>query len=235
VTDTINPYPINNLSSFQFSILNCDEIVQYECGSYQSAFVVISAKIHSESSKDGGTIEVSHNGSPFINIINDPTASVSGAIYSENDTIQSLGKPGYSGISDNWNLLNIDFQPEIVQSFSTLTLRFTFSSDSIQTNHDGWLIGVVSTSGMFLNIAEVQNDNLISISPNPTDDELRIYRTKLSNNSTIQILNSTGQVLYQNFHFMGDTIDTKFLADGIYLLNYSEANTFSIKKIIVQH
>jgi hypothetical protein len=235
VTDTLNPYPTNNISSFQFSMLNCSWITQGNCGGYEGVWVNIITKVNSDSTKDGGTIEVSHNGSPFINLINDPLAYITGDIYSATDTIQSMGKPGYSGISTNWRHINVSFQPEMVQPFDTLTLRFTFSSDSIQTNKDGWMIGLIQMNGLFEGIEEIKNDNLISISPNPTSDELKIHKTKVSDIQKVQVLNYTGQVLYDNSNFIGATIDTRQLGNGIYLLKYSDMKNFSIKKFVVQH
>lgn len=235
VTDTINPYPINNISSFQFSMLNCSWMTKGNCGGYQRLSINIVTKVNSDSTKDGGTIEVSHNGSPFINLINDPLARIYGDIYSANDTIQSMSQPGYSGISNNWKHINVQFLPEMIQPFDTITLRFTFSSDSIQTNKDGWIIGLIQTGGIFEGIEELQNDNLISISPNPTSNELRIHRTKVSDNSRIQIMNYTGQTLYNKTNFIDETIDTQQLTNGIYLLKYSDTKHFSIKKFVVEH
>ena len=152
-----------------------------------------------------------------------------------NDTVASLAKPGFSG-SAGWDDIQINYQPSMTAStFDTITFRFTFASDSIQTNKDGWMIGLVGLQGVFEGIEEIQNDNLLSISPNPTSDEIRIHRTKVSNNQRIQILNCTGQVLYDNSNFNGETIDIRHLPNGIFLLKYSDTKNFCIKKLVVQH
>jgi hypothetical protein len=235
VTDTLNPYPINNSSSFQFSMVNCSWMTQGPCGGYEGLGITIITKINSDSTKDGGTIEVSHNGTPWVNLINDPLASTTGDIYSANDTIQSSSKPGYSGIANNWKQISVNFSPEMVNPSDTISLRFSFSSDSIQTNKDGWMIGLIQMGGFFEGIEEIQNDNLISISPNPSSDELRIHATKVSSNQKVQILNCAGQILYDNSNFTGETIDVSQFTDGIYLLKYSDKKNLSIKKLVVEH
>ena len=84
-------------------------------------------------------------------------------------------------------------------------------------------------------IQEIQNDNLISISPNPTDGNLFIHKTKNDNKESIQIFNYTGKLMFENSSFTGETIDTRQLTDGIYLLKYSDSNNYSMKKFVVEH
>jgi hypothetical protein len=118
--------------------------------------------------------------------------------------------------------------------FDTITLRFTFASDSNQTNKDGWMIGMIQTDGLFEGIEEFSSSNLISVSPNPVSGELHIRRTKASDKQIVQILNYTGQVLYSNTNFV-ETIDTRQLDNGVYLLKYSNSKNISVKKFVVSH
>jgi hypothetical protein len=122
-----------------------------------------------------------------------------------------------------------------IQLFDTVLWRFTFISDGIQTNKDGLMFDDLHFEDYVESIPEIRNDNLISIFPNPTSNELRVYRTKGSNRQKVQVLNYTGQVLYNNSNFIGETIDTRQLASGIYLMKYSNMNFFSIKRFVVQH
>jgi len=235
VTDTLNPYPINNTSSFQFSMINCSWMTSGNCGGYMELWITIITKINSDSKKDGGTIEVSHNNSPWVNLINDSLAYITGDIYSSNDTIHSMGKPGYSGNSDNWNQIDINYQPEMAQPFDTITLRFTFTSDSIQTNKDGWMIGLIQMGGNFEGIEEIQNDNLISIYPIPASEEIVIQQKIKSEKSSIKIYDLTGRLILEKSNFTEHKIDVQHLNNGIYMLKYSDTKNFSIKKIVVQH
>ena len=210
VTDTVNAYPIKNISSFQFSVLNCsDGDVDDDCnGGYTNTSFDIVHKIETDSGLDGGTIEVSHNnGISWVNLIQDTMnlEYLGGDFYTLNDTVMSLAKPGFSG-SAGWNNIIIDYHPSEI-AMDTITLRFTFASDAIETNKDGWMIGFISVNGIFQGIDEIQNDNIISIDPNPASDKLLLRRTKTSPNQTIQIMNNSGQVLYNNASFFPETID----------------------------
>jgi hypothetical protein len=84
-------------------------------------------------------------------------------------------------------------------------------------------------------VPEIQNDNLISVYPNPASNQLTVHCVKRSDKQIIQIFSYTGQLLYNNQNFTGETIDTKQLQNGIYLLKYSDTKNFSIKKFIINH
>lgn len=241
VTDSINPYPTNNISSFQFSIINCTYYnIGNNCESnYWGPFFNITHRIDTDAGIDGGTIEVSYdNGSNWKNLIEDtinfPYLNYTD-FYTVNDTITSLGKPGFSGSTD-WEYFSFSgFPVETENTYDTITFRFTFASDSIQTNRDGWMIGRIYLGGEFEGVEEIQTDNLISISPNPTSNELRIQKTKFSEKSSVQVLNCSGQILYNNPNFIGETIDTQQLSNGLYYLKYSDQKHFTIEKFVVQH
>ncbi|NOU46958.1 MAG: T9SS type A sorting domain-containing protein [Bacteroidales bacterium] len=238
VTDTVNAYPINNISSFQFSILNCSgQDVGDNCnGGYGGPNYYIVHKIETDNGFDGGTIEVSHNnGISWVNLIQDTMnfVQIGGNIYTLNDTVASLGKPGFSG-SAEWDEISIYYQISPI-NLDTITFRFTFASDAIETNQDGWMIGFISVGGIFEGIDEIRNDNLITIDPNPASDKLLLHRTKNSPNQTVQIMNNSGQVLYNNTSFFPETIDAKQFTNGMYVLKYSDGKNFAIKRFIVQH
>ena len=228
VTDTINSYPINDTSSF--------EIVNLATGfGWQMPHTVILSgyyQVNSDTLTDYGKIEVSpDNGTTWIDIVNDTAYSN----YYQWWTV----KPVLSGNSNGWQQFTVWLAPLgplfNVQYNDTILYRFTFISDSVQTNKDGLMFDDFHFEDWAEGIAEIQNDNLISISPNPTSDELIFHRTKVSTNSKIQILNYSGQVLYNNSNFIGETIDIRQLSNGIYLLKYSDTKNFSIKKFVVQH
>jgi len=84
-------------------------------------------------------------------------------------------------------------------------------------------------------IEEIQNDNLISVYPNPVNDQLSIKINKISSSQTIQITNYQGQVVYDNKYFQDSYIDTKHLNSGLYFLRYSDTKSFTVKKFVVNH
>jgi len=224
VTDTINPYLINDTSSFTIIHIATDGWAlgypKVDIGGWYS--------VNSDTLTDYGYIDFSpDHGNTWFRADSSEGFCTWGAI-------EEL--PTFTGNSNGWKHFYYCLQvPFPVPIGDTILYRFTFISDSVQTSKDGLMFDDLHFEDWAEGIQEIQNDNLISISPNPTSYELRIHRTKVSDNQKVQILNYTGQLLYDNANFIGETIDTRQLSNGIYLLKYSDTNNFSIKIFIVQH
>jgi len=232
VTDTLNPYPPNNLSTFQFSVKNCSFETSGGCGAYEVCYINVAFKMNSDSLTDGGTIEVSHNGSPFINIIEDTLASIGGDIYSIADTVSSLNKPGFSGTSNHWQEFGIYYE-RLMQGFDTIILKFTFSSDSIQTDKDGWMIGMVQTGGIFEGIPEVFEKSMIKISPNPCSEYIKLEISNKFEGGELIIYSGAGQVIRKIFNVVNnETINISNFHNGIYFIQYGKDRHYGFEKFI---
>ncbi|MBK6444485.1 MAG: T9SS type A sorting domain-containing protein [Bacteroidetes bacterium] len=228
VTDTLHPYPANDTSSFIIAnvatgygwLLNHTALLQ---GEYF---------VDTDTLSDFGTIEFSpNNGTSWYDIINDT--------FITNHLFTAPGWATLSGSSNGWQQFYINLAP-LGQLFNillydTILFRFTFISDSIQTNKDGLMFDNLHFEDYFEGVHEIQNDNLISISPNPTSGELRIFKPKTDGKKKIQILNHTGQTLYTNTNFNEETIDISEFPNGMYLLRFSDSKYFAIKKFVVHH
>ena len=227
VTDTINPYPINDTSSF--TIVN----VAGDGFTYpHTASLIGEYSVNSDTLTDFGTIEFSpDNGTSWYDIIND--TFITNHIYVQQHWISLTGN------SNGWQQFYVNLAPLgplfNIQLGDTVLWRFTFISDNIQTNKDGLMFDNLYFEDYVEGIPEIQNDNLISISPNPTSNELRIHKSNVSDSQKVQVLNYRGQVLYDNSNFIGDMIDIRQLPNGIYLLKYAATKYFSVKKFVVQH
>lgn len=227
VTDLLNPYPINDTSVFMIT-----NIAGGGFDGPHTATLEAEYSVNSDSTKDYGTIEFSPDkGSTWIDLI---TTTAYAPYFSWPEP-----KPILTGNSNGWkhfyvNLAGLGLVFNI-QYGDTVLYRFTFITDSIQTNKDGLMFDNFHFIDYQEGIKEVQNDNLISLYPNPTPDLLTVKRTKSNDKQTIQILNYSGQVLYENQNFTGEKIETKQLNNGVYLLKYSDTNSFSIKKFIINH
>jgi hypothetical protein len=188
--------------------------------------------VSSDTLTDYGTIEFSpDNGTTWIDLINDTTYSSS--------FWWNLPKPTFSGNSYGWQYFYVNIAglgPIFgIQNGDTVLFRFTFISDSAQTNKDGLMFDDFQFHDYFEGIEETQDNNLISIYPNPTSDELSIYKTISGAYSRIQILNYTGQILYDVSNFVEEALDIGMLKNGIYLLKYSDNKYFSVKTFVVEH
>lgn len=225
VTDTFNSYPINDTSSF--IIFHDRSFVSG--GGNESLILDFYFKMNSDSLSDFGKIEASiDNGQNWVNLL---TQDSSLQLYWLD------AKPVLTGNTNGW----VHYSEELSSltynlGFSdTLLYRFTFTSDSIQTNKDGWMIDEFSFQDWWEGIPEIQNDNLISIYPNPADENLFIQNLKRSNSAIVQVFNYTGQLVFDNKNFKEENIDTKNLQNGFYVLKYSDGNNYSVKKFLVQH
>ena len=176
VTDTVGDYPINDTSIF--IITN----VAYG-GGFETPHTVILAGqyyINSDTLTDYGKIEFSpDNGTTWVDMLNDTV----GYWY-----WNSYEKPILTGNSNQWksfwvNLAELGFAYG-VQDGDTILYRFTFISDSIQTNKDGLMYDDLHFEDWAEGIEEVGFDLFKSkCFPNPTKRELTITFNNEQNSS----------------------------------------------------
>jgi len=229
VTDTLNPVPPNDTSVFYLKHVR-DNIFQPF-----HVFVLHFMYQMNGDSTDFGTIEISPDtGHTWINLLTEDTTYL---MYWQ------TAKPTLTGSTNGWQSFDLDMTNwasdwgnfPIAMTADTIIFRFTYITDSSSTNSDGWMIDDFVLEDWSEGIPEIQNNNLISLSPNPTSNKLEIQKTKPAENVRVQIMNCTGQILIDNLHFTGENVDVSSLPCGIYFLKYSDDKNFAIKKFIVQH
>lgn len=227
VTDTVNPYPINDTSIFIIKNVASGR------GFEMPHTVILAGQycVNSDTLSDFGKIEFSSDlGTSWIDLLNNPN-------YSDNIWLEP--KPILTGNSIGWQrfVASLAFLGPIfnIHDGDTILYRFTFISDGVQTNKDGLMFDDLHFEDWIEGIPRIQNDNLISIYPNPVTEKLTIISTNSSGNETLQIINYIGQVVYVNHYYNGEPVDTKIFSNGIYFLKYSTSKSFSIKKFVVNH
>ena len=228
LTDTINHYPPNDTSIF--IITN----VAYGQGFEWPHTVVLSGNynVHSDTLTDYGKIEFSpDNGNIWIDLLNDSIYSPSISWYPT--------KPILTGNSNGWLYFSTNIAhlgpPFGINDGDTILYKFTFISDSIQTNKDGLMFDDFEFIDAVEGIDEILDNQLIEIFPNPVKDQLTIRLNKIHPEQSIQIINSQGQIIYDNSYFCENFIEINNLDNGLYFLRYSSSIEYSIKKIIVNH
>lgn len=225
VTKLDTYYPISDTSTFIFREVASMQL-EWPRAFYLSGYF----KINTDTINDFGFIEFSpDNGniwyklSPWIEYYNG---------FMKTDSI-------FTGNSNGWARFDIildDFSYNFnIQQGDTVAYRFTFISDSIQTNKEGWMIDDIGFDFFGEGVPEFQNNNSISIYPNPTDGRLFIQTTRENDKAVIQVFNSIGQTIICTSNFEGNILDTKQLKNGFYLLKYSDTKSYAIKQFIVQH
>jgi hypothetical protein len=222
VTDTLNFYPPDNLSSFQL------KAVTQANSCWGTGYLYFIHKFDTKLHEDGGYIEVKYGGdSTWTNIINDMdpvNGTIQTGFYNNSDTI--IGKtPAFSGSSNGWVFSEFIwswFLGAKSPEHDTLTIRFTFKSDSIQANREGWMIDnlclKIDACGGGIN----QNESSILQSivyPNPVKDYSFL---EIQNNEfypfDIGIYDLTGRIVKEikNFRDKHYLIKESEFLSGIY-------------------
>ena len=233
VTDTLNPVPPNDTSIFYLKHARDNITMPFH------VFVLHFWYQMNGDTTDFGTIEISPDtGHTWINVLTEDTSFQMDWEYP---------KPTLKGSTSGWQSFDLNMMTwasatnwgfpilPIYMTADTILFRFTYITDSSSVPHDGWIIDDFFLEDWAEGIEAIENNRLISISPNPTSDEIRIHRTKSSDNERVQILNYAGQILIEDLHFKEETINVGYLPNGIYLLKYSDTKNFSIQKFIIQH
>ncbi|HEY9187995.1 MAG TPA: T9SS type A sorting domain-containing protein [Ignavibacteria bacterium] len=233
VTDTVNAYPINDTSVFVIkNISDC-------LGGFQWPHtVILSGKyyVNSDTLNDYGTIEFSpDNGNTWINLITD-------TIYSMYHLYEwNTQKPVLTGNSNGW----VDFYVWVagfgpffnIQPGDTVQYRFSFISDSIQTNKDGLMYDNFHFEDWAEFIEKHMVDEIeLKLYPNPTNAYFTIeIFNNVNSNYNFDLYDQDGQiVLRKEFHQVNITIDIKSLKNGIYVYKLIdlESDCTSYGKII---
>jgi type IX secretion system substrate protein len=217
LTDTLNTYPDSTKSSFEFVIFTDD---------YTN--IDFWHKYDTDSLKDGGIVEVSTNdGATWTNIILDTINGFSFInFYSTSDTIGSLNNsPGFIGNSGGW------IKSTIMKSGAIpyYRFRFTFSSDSIDNNKDGWMIDNFSFTALGTGVENLELESKIKLYPNPTINQLSIEiegNLKLKN---IKVYDISSQLIYQGIESI---INTSQWTKGLYLIEIETDQEIIRKKVI---
>ena len=139
MTDSILPYPINNNSSFTIKVPK-----------FSPHIVVIAIrwlqKLDIDSCTDGGVIEFSgDNGSTWQNIFYTPqirNPNVYNVFGYQAANVDSLfnNQIGFTGQDSTWKDTWLCFSASWVATIDTLLLRYSFFSDGINNNKEGWII-----------------------------------------------------------------------------------------------
>lgn len=162
ITDTINSYPVNNVSVFT--------IMDFVLGGYYYGLKIFSGYyyIQSDSLNDYGKMEFSpDNGSTWIDLIND-------TLYPANFQWDS-NKPVLTGNSNDWKyfeIMLVDIGSIFnIQIGDTLLFRFTFTSDDTQDNLGGLMYDDICFWEFIEGISETRFMPIrTSIFPNPSKD-----------------------------------------------------------------
>jgi hypothetical protein len=230
VTDTINSYPINDTSSFIYVIRNPYTVTCYTSMEFWH-------KYDMDTLIDIGIIEASYDGGNSWVLVSDTSDVLPMGSYFwwDNDFHASNGNYTNhplttTGKSDGWILSRFNWQwwipvkaDTIIYPLDSLMIKFTFISDAIETNQEGWIIDDILTASaewqLCSDVNETSNNNF-RISPNPFSQQMIIESMEDLKGSEILLYNSTGIIVKDIHNASGKsiTVQRENLPSGFYFL-----------------
>ena len=228
VTDLHNPYPTNNTSIFYLGTGG-------DFGSkYHVAALYFYYKMDSDTLNDFGKIELSpDHGNTWVNIFSNNN------FYEILDSLDGLFKSNSSGdtVVFNgttkgwyyfWSMFNL---PNY--GFDSIIYRFTFHTDNVTENRDGWMIDDFTFGDAWENV--VNQNTSYSFYPNPAQDIITI-RSK-NQITHFEIRNVMGLLVYNENKAMSHlSINIIDLKPGIYmyLMKFKNGQTTTGKFLKIQ-
>lgn len=250
VTDTVNSYPVNNESSFTYVIRN----------PYTQTCVTrleFTHKYDTDSLNDFGTIEASYDGGNSWLTVKDTNMNNWGPSYfywemdyhldTDRWTMHDLNITGKSdgwirsSFTWQWFIMVRNQQDTIIMNPDSLMIRFTFNSDGLPENKEGWMIDdVVTASGTELicsSTRNIQPESNINAYPNPFRYSTTFQLHKEITNGVACLYNTFGMKVLEMRNLRGKeiTIFRNDLTAGVYMLHLTENSRFigSIRLVII--
>ncbi len=232
VTDTSNFYPPNNISVAGFSVYK---------GPFFPGILAIQwkQKLDMNHKLDGGIIEFSlDSGTTWSNAFNNPYVyNFYGYDLKNVDTLAN-GKVAFSGTDSTWRDIWLCYDQSWLSQSDSLMVRFTFISDSVNNNKEGWIIDNLTVHPTFVHtISEVKQEEYLVASPNPTSGKIQILAQKLDQFhlfEKMELYNSDGR-LVQEFGQSPTKFDLDISshANGVYYLKvYSNVQTETLRIVL---
>ena len=222
ITDTLNPYPSNNHSTFEiiiYSKLGCRPIL------YSSPLMLTFVhKFDTDSLNDGCYIEISYNGCKnWVNIINDSLMYRDSVVnhglgvnywgfYHNEDTIQG-GIPAFTGKSKGWVNSGIMWTWCLgVKKYvpDSAIVRFNFISGPGNTSHEGWMIDNIKVSrGVCGEVkSTIDKPKYSLVYPNPVENNSVIEFSNYFNDKYMfELQNVYGQKIKTRQYIFGSKLE----------------------------
>lgn len=230
-------YAPNNTSSFN---------VRYSSENFGPGILAIQwmQKLHYQPATDsypgdGGYIEFTlDSGKTWHNAFTSPYVyNFYG--YNENNVAElANGQTGFTGIDLEWRDIWLCFETNFFNHFGDILFRYTHISDDNASYHEGWMIDNFQMHITILHtITENEEENYISISPNPSHGLVKIQADKQKDFhiiNSIELINIDGTVIEK--YGMSPTkfqIDISHHPKGTYYLKVETNLKTEIHKIVL--
>lgn len=232
ITDTIQPYPTSDSSSFQYTII--------PWSTWGILAIQWKQKLDMELGKDGGLVEFSIDGGlSWSNAFTDPGVYNFYGFNTANVANLPNGERGLTGVDSTWKDAWLCYDMSWMSFNDSLIVRHTFVSDSVQTNQEGWMLdNFLVHSTIIHTVNKVEQKEYMQVAPNPTTGLINIHTQKIEGFHIIeemQLSTIDGKIIQQ-----WTNLPTKYQLDisnqpsGIYLLQIQTNQSKETFKIVLE-
>lgn len=234
VTDTLNTYPINNESSFQFTIVA-------EPWSYGIYAIQWKQKLDMDHGEDWAIVEFkADQDSVWQNAFDNPYVYNFYGFDSLNVDTMPNGEMAFTGTDSSWSDIWFCFSNSYIgYGTGILSARFRFVSDSVDSGKDGWMIdNIIGRETIRHTVAEVEQTEYLKVYPTNTTGRVHIEAKKLQEYHIIEqleVYNLNGERVR---YF--ENVPTKFFIDiedqpaGTYLMKIRTNKKSETHKVFLQ-
>jgi hypothetical protein len=169
ITDTINYYPANNTSSIFF---HTEPYMTHGILAIQWK-----QKLDMEKDHAGGIVEFSVDyGATWQNAFNNPYVYNFFGYEPENVDTLATGEYAFSGTDSIWrDVWLCYYMAWLGGTTDSVKVRFTFKSDSLVSNKEGWMIDNMNTHITVIHpVKEVTTNDAFNVYPNPVKNRINI-------------------------------------------------------------
>jgi hypothetical protein len=232
ITDSVNAYPSADTSSFIYSTYPHDSTHFFPIMSFDY-------RIDADST-DHGLLELSlDNGQSWTDVF-DPQFGTGvnvtnyNSAWQANQFTHATSADLFTGSQVGW--LHFDLQLTNVNLwtglYDTILFRFTFFSDSINTNKDGWMIDMLDGYDYLESVSDQSNtENELVVYPSPVSDVVHI--TAGDRTGTITILDAKGNEIMNAVMTGKMDFDLSSYSHGLYLVVMTDEHGKRSSKRIV--
>lgn len=232
ITDTINYYP-DSVSTYAWFQVPQDALW---AGGLAIQWV---QKIDLDTNKDGAFVEFSSDsGVTWQNAMYHPDVYQYYGWDFANEGTDHTGEPCFTGTDTLWKNVWLCFLYDYLGTIDNLYVRYRLSSDTIQTNQEGWMIdNLMVAATWFHPVAEQSKVSDYKIYPSVSQGTISITRTSTYKNggtAKMKLLSMNGQFI-QDLGQVTDesTIDLSGLSSGRYLISIENGMNSEMHEIII--
>jgi hypothetical protein len=234
VTDTINKYPMNNVSTFTFALKN---------PTFPAPAITAirwKQKLDMDQGLDGGIVEYSSNsGNTWINAFNNTNVYMFYGFQPANKDTLPSGEFCFSGTDNAWRDIWLCLGWPITTANDTIMLRFKFKSDSVNTLKEGWMMDNFMAYFTIMHpVKSISQEKNLVVYPNTTSGILNVETKNHGDKGYImfvELFDMSGKLIESYGQNSAKVVlDISKYPDGMYNLKVVSNSITTVFPVILQ-